>query len=69
MVLLKFKKKNPKKYMKINSNLKIIDLTGAGDLFASGFLHGYINNFSIEESLQEGTNMSSKVIQVLGARL
>jgi len=53
----------------INSNLKIIDLTGAGDLFASGFLHGYINNFSIEESLQEGTNMSSKVIQVLGARL
>tara|TARA_B100000787_G_scaffold155553_1_gene131108 strand:+ start:428 stop:1354 length:927 start_codon:yes stop_codon:yes gene_type:complete len=53
----------------INSNLKIIDLTGAGDLFASGFLHGYINNFSIEESLQEGTNMSSKVIQVLGARI
>jgi fructokinase len=53
----------------INSNLKIIDLTGAGDLFASGFLHGYINNFSIEESLQEGTNMSSKVIQILGARL
>jgi len=53
----------------INPNLKIVDLTGAGDLFASGFLHGYINNFSIEESLQEGTNMSSKVIQVLGARL
>ena len=53
----------------INSNLKIIDLTGAGDLFASGFLHGYINNFSIEESLREGTNMSSKVIQVLGARI
>ena len=53
----------------INSNLKIVDLTGAGDLFASGFLHGYINNFSIEESLQEGTNMSSKVIQVLGARI
>jgi len=53
----------------INSNLKIVDLTGAGDLFASGFLHGYINNFSIKESLQEGTNMSSKVIQVLGARL
>ena len=53
----------------INTNLKIVDLTGAGDLFASGFLHGYINNFSIEESLQEGTNMSSKIIQVLGARL
>ena len=53
----------------IKSNLKILDLTGAGDLFASGFLHGYINNFSIKESLQQGTDMSSKVIQVLGARL
>ncbi|WP_415304000.1 adenosine kinase [Candidatus Pelagibacter sp. Uisw_090] len=53
----------------INLNLKIVDLTGAGDLFASGFLHGYINDFSIEKCLQEGTNMSSKVIQILGARL
>tara|TARA_B100000945_G_scaffold222628_1_gene179793 strand:+ start:302 stop:1231 length:930 start_codon:yes stop_codon:yes gene_type:complete len=50
-------------------NLKIKDLTGAGDLFAAGFLHGYINNFSIKDSLSKGTEMSSKVIQQFGARL
>ena len=50
-------------------NLKIKDLTGAGDLFAGGFLHGLINNKSIEESLETGTEMSSKVIQIIGARL
>jgi len=50
-------------------NLKIIDLTGAGDLFASGFLHGYVNNLSIKESLEKGTEMSSKIIQKIGARL
>ena len=50
-------------------NLKITDLTGAGDLFASGFLHGLINNKSIKESLETGTEMSSKVIQIIGARL
>tara|TARA_B100000787_G_C16164251_1_gene283003 strand:- start:436 stop:1362 length:927 start_codon:yes stop_codon:yes gene_type:complete len=50
-------------------NLKIIDLTGAGDLFAAGFLHGYINNFSISESLNKGTEMSSRVIQQIGARI
>ena len=50
-------------------NLNIIDLTGAGDLFASGFLHGYINDLSIEESLEKGTEMSSKIIQKVGARL
>ena len=50
-------------------NLKIIDLTGAGDLFAGGFLHGYINGKSIKESLKKGTEMSSKVIQIMGARL
>tara|TARA_B100000989_G_scaffold280780_1_gene244470 strand:- start:840 stop:1769 length:930 start_codon:yes stop_codon:yes gene_type:complete len=50
-------------------NLKIKDLTGAGDLFASGFLHGLINNKSIKESLDIGTEMSSKVIQIIGARL
>ena len=49
--------------------LKIIDLTGAGDLFASGFLHGYINNLSVIESLEKGTEMSSKIIQQFGARL
>ena len=50
-------------------NLQIKDLTGAGDLFASGFLHGYINNKSMKESLEAGTTMSSKVIQIIGARL
>ena len=53
----------------VNKNLKIVDLTGAGDLFAAGFLHGYVNNLSIEESLNKGTEMSSKVIQQIGARL
>ena len=50
-------------------NLKIVDLTGAGDLFAAGFLHGHINNLSIKESLKKGTEMSSKIIQKIGARL
>ncbi|MDC3331624.1 adenosine kinase [Candidatus Pelagibacter sp.] len=50
-------------------NLKILDLTGAGDLFAAGFLHGYINQLSVEKSLEKGTEMSSKVIQQIGARL
>ncbi len=50
-------------------NLKIKDLTGAGDLFAGGFLHGLIHNKSIKESLDVGTEMSSKVIQIIGARL
>jgi fructokinase len=54
---------------KIQKNLKIIDLTGAGDLFAAGFLHGHVNKLSIKESLEKGTEMSSKVIQQVGARL
>jgi len=53
----------------IQKNLKIIDLTGAGDLFAAGFLHGYINKLSTKECLEKGTEMSSKVIQQIGARL
>jgi sugar/nucleoside kinase (ribokinase family) len=53
----------------IQKNLKIIDLTGAGDLFAAGFLHGYINELSTKECLKKGTEMSSKVIQQIGARL
>ena len=53
----------------IIKNLKILDLTGAGDLFASGFLHGYVNHLSIKESLEKGTQMSAKVIQQIGARL
>ena len=50
-------------------NLQIKDLTGAGDLFAGGFLHGLINNKSLKESLEIGTKMSSEVIQIIGARL
>ena len=50
-------------------NLRIKDLTGAGDLFAAGFLHGYIHDKSIKECLETGTEMSSKVIQIIGARL
>ena len=53
----------------IKENLKIVDLTGAGDLFAAGFLHGYVNNLSLKESLEKGTEMSSRVIQQIGARL
>ena len=53
----------------IQKNLKIVDLTGAGDLFAAGFLHGHINNLTIKESLEKGTEMSSKIIQKIGARL
>jgi len=53
----------------IQKNLNIKDLTGAGDLFAAGFLHGYINNLSMEICLTKGTEMASKVIQQIGARL
>jgi len=53
----------------IQKNLKFVDLTGAGDLFAAGFWHGYVNNLSIKESLQKGTEMSARVIQKIGARL
>jgi len=53
----------------VEKNLKIIDLTGAGDLFAAGFLHGQINNLTLRESLEKGTEMSSKIIQKIGARL
>ena len=50
-------------------NLKIKDLTGAGDLFAAGYLHGFINNLSTERSLEEGTKLSSNIIEKIGARL
>ena len=50
-------------------NLKIVDLTGAGDLFAAGYLHGYINKMSTIESLEKGTQMASQIIQKIGARL
>jgi len=53
----------------IKKNLKVVDLTGAGDLFAAGFLHGVVNNLSTKENLEKGTEMSSKVIQQIGARL
>ena len=53
----------------IKQGLNIVDLTGAGDLFAAGFLHGFVNEMSLKESLEKGTEMSSKVIQQIGARL
>ena len=51
------------------SNLNIKDLTGAGDLFAAGYLHGVINNLKIKECLEKGTELSSKIIQIIGARI
>ena len=53
----------------VKQNLKVVDLTGAGDLFAAGYLHGYINDFSQKECLEKGTEMSSKIIQQIGARI
>ena len=53
----------------IKKNLKIVDLTGAGELFAAGFLHGHINRMTQKECLEKGTEMSSKVIQQIGARI
>ena len=50
-------------------NLQILDLTGAGDLFAGGFLHGHINGKSLQESLEKGSEMAAKVIQIIGARI
>ena len=53
----------------IKKNINIVDLTGAGDLFAAGYLHGLINNFKQTKCLEKGTEMSSKVIQQFGARI
>ena len=53
----------------VDENLSIKDLTGAGDLFAAGYLHGYLNNLNNLECLNKGKEMSSKVIQQIGARL
>ena len=50
-------------------NLKLIDLTGAGDLFGAGYLHGYLNNYSENRLSKKGTEMASKIIQQIGARL
>ena len=55
--------------IKARENLNIIDLTGAGDLFAAGYLHGYINKFSSKECLEKGNELSSKIIQQIGARI
>jgi len=60
---------NQIKEVAAKKNLNLVDLTGAGDLFASGYLHGYLNNFSQEDCLEKGTEMSSKIIQQIGARL
>ncbi len=53
----------------VEKKLDIKDLTGAGDLFAAGYLHGHLNNFNPIECLNKGREMSSKVIQQIGARL
>ena len=53
----------------IKKNLKIVDLTGAGDLFASGYLHSYLNNLPQKNCLEKATEMASKIIQQIGARL
>ena len=62
-------KKNEVVECNSQKNLKVVDLTGAGDLFAAGFLHGQVNSLSMKESLQKGTEMASKIIQKIGARL
>ena len=54
---------------KAKTDLKIKDLTGAGDLFAAGYLHGFINKSSTSESLNKGTELSAKIIQKIGARI
>ena len=53
----------------IQKNLNIVDLTGAGDLFAAGYLHGYVNKLSTKESLEKGTELSAQIIQQIGARI
>ena len=60
-----------KKFLNVKQkkNINIKDLTGAGDLFAAGYLHGYINKLTLNERLLQGTEMSSKVIQKIGARI
>ena len=60
--------KNEIEEIDAKKNLKVVDLTGAGDLFAAGYLHGFINNFSQKECLTKATEMSSKIIQQIGAR-
>ncbi len=60
--------KNEIEEIDAKKNLNVVDLTGAGDLFAAGYLHGFINNFSQKECLTKATEMSSKVIQQIGAR-
>ena len=61
--------KNVIKEVGVKKNLNIVDLTGAGDLFASGYLHGHLNSFNQEDCLRQGTEMSTKIIQQIGARL
>ena len=48
---------------------KVIDLTGAGDLFASGFLKEYLDRSNIKKCLQTGSELAAKIIQKIGARL
>ena len=48
---------------------KILDLTGAGDLFAAGFFKEYLDESNIKKCLQTGSEVAAKIIQKIGARL
>ena len=48
---------------------KAIDTTGAGDLWASGFLYGYMNGWDMERSGNLGSIVSNEVVQVMGAQI
>ena len=48
---------------------KVLDLTGAGDLFAAGFFKEYLDKSNVKKCLQTGSKLASKIIQKIGARL
>ena len=55
--------------VKSRENINIKDLTGAGDLFAAGYLHGLVNKLEPKNCLDIGTDLSAKIIQKIGARI
>lgn len=50
-------------------NVRAIDTTGAGDMYAAGFLFGITNNYSIEQAGRIASFAASRVVEVIGARL
>lgn len=52
-----------------NTNIDIIDLTGAGDQFAAGFIYGYLNKYEVKDCMKLAINLASKVITQIGPRL